>query len=117
MSRQHQPPKDFGPDLVEVWQCAQRQLRQQGTWEKSNGPLLEGYCANVVRAREARAQAEQYRHVASAELGVLLKTISNAEAAALALAKALLLTPGSRRRNGVKAPSKAVEDELAALVG
>jgi len=117
VSRQHQPPKEFGPDLVEVWQCAQRQLRQQGTWEKSDGPLLEAYCANVVRARDARAQAEQYRHCASIELGALLKTISNAEAAALALAKALLLTPESRRRNGVKSPSKAVKDELQALIG
>lgn len=117
MSRQHQPPKDFGPDLVEVWQCAQRQLRQQGTWEKSDGPLLEAYCHNVVRAREARAQAEQYRHRSSVELSGVLKTIANAEAAALALAKALLLTAESRRRNGVKAPSRAVEDELAALVG
>ena len=116
MSRQHSPPKDFAPDLVEVWQVAQRQLRQQATWERSDGPLLEAYCHNVVRARDARAQAEQYRHGGSIELGALLKTISNAEAAALAIAKELLLTPASRRRNGVKAPSKQVEDELQALI-
>lgn len=117
MSRQHQPPKDFGADLVEVWQVAQRQLRQQGTWEKSDGPLLEAYCHNVVKAREARARAEEYRHSSSIELAATLKAITNAEAAALALAKSLLLTPESRRRNGVKSPGKAIEDELQALVG
>jgi len=116
VSRQHQPPKDFGPDLIEVWQVAQRQLRQQGTWEKSDGPLLEAYVTNVVRAREARAAAQEYRYSSSVELSGALKTIANAEAAALALAKALLLTPESRRRNGVKAPSRQVEDELQALI-
>lgn len=117
MSRQHQPPKDFGADLVEVWQVAQRQLRLQGTWEKSDGPLLEAYCHNVVRSREARARARQYRDSPSVELAATLKTISNCEAAALALAKSLLLTAESRRRNGIKSPGKAIEDELQALVG
>lgn len=117
MSRQHQPPKDFGRDLVEVWQVAQRQLRLQGTWEKSDGPLLEAYCHNVVAARDARAVAEQHRHGSSIERGVALKIVANAEGAALALAKSLLLTPESRRRNGVKSPGKAIEDELQALVG
>ena len=117
MSRQHSPPKDFGPDLVEVWQVAQRQLRLQGTWEKSDGPLLEAYCHNVVKARDARARAEEYRHSPSVELTATLRTITNCEAAALALAKSLLLTPESRRRNGVKSPGRAVEDELQALIG
>ena len=117
MSRQHQPPKGFGPDLVEVWQVAQRQLRLQGTWEKSDGPLLEAYCHNVVKAREARARAEEYKHSPSVELAATLKTVANCEAAALALAKSLLLTPESRRRNNVKSPGKAIEDELQALIG
>jgi phage terminase small subunit len=116
VSRQHSPPKDFGPDLIEVWQVAQRQLRLQGTWEKSDGPLLEAYCHNVVKAREARARADEYRHSSSIELATVLKIVANAEAAALALAKSLLLTPESRRRNGVRSPGKGVEDELQALI-
>ena len=117
MSRQHSPPKDFSPDCVEVWQVAQRQLRLQGTWEKSDGPLLEAYVRNVVAAREARARADEYRHSSSIELAATLKIVAGAEAAALALAKSLLLTPESRRRNGVKSPGKGVEDELQALIG
>ena len=52
-----------------MWQVAQRQLRLQGTWEKSDGPLLEAYCHNVVKAREARARAEEYRHAPSLRAG------------------------------------------------
>ena len=97
-----------------MWQVAQRQLRSQGTWERSDSPLLAMYCTNVVLARDARARAE---NCSASELPSALKTVSNAEGAALALAKALLLTPESRRRNHVKAPTKGIEDELQALIG
>lgn len=116
--RQHQPPKDFGPDEREVWAVAQRQLRLQGTWEKSDGPLLESYVHNVIAARRAREVAEEHRYGSAIERSAALKTVTNAEGAALALAKSLLLTPESRHRAGIKrSPGKAIEDELADLVG
>jgi len=114
MGRQHFPPADFDADHVEVWLVAQRALREQGTWQKSDGLLLEHFCRNAVAARRARHEAQDCYD--ALKLGVLLKRCATAEAAMLAIARELLLTPASRRRAGVKAPGTAVEDELQALI-
>ncbi len=76
------------------------------------------YVNNLLAARHARADAERHRHGDAMMLRSALKQASDSEAAALAVARALLLTPEARRRAGVKPPSvNGAEDELAALIG
>jgi P27 family predicted phage terminase small subunit len=117
--RQISPPKGFSPDAKDIWLAAQRQLRLQGTWERTDAVLLEMYCQNAVAARQARADVERLRHGGdSMMLRAMLKQANDSEAAVMALAKALLLTPEARRRAGVKQPSaNDADNELAALVG
>jgi phage terminase small subunit len=115
-------PKDFSPDEHEVWVAAQRQLRAQGTWTgRSDVPLLESYCRNVVLARIARVEARTWglQTGSSGQLlaAVNLKVASESEAAAHKYATALLLTPESRKRHGITASGNGAEDELQALVG
>jgi phage terminase small subunit len=81
------PPKDFGREARLVWFRSQTELRTRGTWRKSDGPLLEMYVRNVMTARRAR------RSSGLADLQIA----QTAEAAALRLAQALLLTPAERR--------------------
>jgi phage terminase small subunit len=107
--KQNPPPKDFGPDERDIWSAAQRQLRLQDTWTgRSDIPLLEAYCRNVVLARNARMAAK------AGDPGQL-KVAGDCEAAVHKFGTALLLTPESRRRHGVKSIA-AAEDELARLV-
>jgi phage terminase small subunit len=115
--RQLQPPKDFSPDARDIWAAAQRQLRAQGTWERTDAALLEMYCRNVLAARAARADADNLRYGDAMMMRAALKQAADSEAAALAIARALLLTPEARRRAGVKPPSaNGAADELAALI-
>jgi phage terminase small subunit len=119
--RQVAPPIDFDDDARKVWTAAQRQLRLQGTWSKTDRPLLEFYVRAVRLAQRARAAAEDMPFVRSnSGHGMLahveLKVAENAEAAALKYAQALLLTPESRKRHNVTLPTGA-EDALAKLVG
>jgi len=117
--RQIPAPKDFDADGRVIWTAAQRQLRLQGTWSKTDVPLLEFYVRSVRLAQRARAAAE----LLPFERGdggpmvahVELKVAEGAEAAALKYATALLLTPESRKRHGVTIPSGATS-ELDALV-
>jgi phage terminase small subunit len=116
------PPKDFKPDERDVWNAAQKQLRAQGTWTgRSDVPLLEAYCRNVVHARTARTDARQWGldvgNAGQLIAGAKLKVAADSEAAAHRYATALLLTPESRKRHGVKAIEGGAEDELRALVG
>jgi hypothetical protein len=77
------------------------------------------YVNNVLAARQARAEAERLRHGGDQlTLRALVKTAADSEAAALAIARSLLLTPEARRRAGVKPPSGngAATNELAALI-
>jgi phage terminase small subunit len=114
--RQLPPPKDFDADQRDVWSAAQRQLRSQGTWAKTDAPLLEVYVRNLFAARQARADAEGLRQGRALEMRQALKQAADSEAAALAVARALLLTPEARRRSGVKQAANGAESELAALV-
>ena len=108
--KQNPPPKDFGADERDIWSAAQRQLRLQDTWTgKSDVPLLEAYCRNVVLARNARMAAK------AGDPGQWLKVAGDCEAAAHKFATALLLTPESRKRHGVQSVATG-GDELAGLI-
>jgi P27 family predicted phage terminase small subunit len=119
--RQIPPPKDFDADARAVWSAAQRQLRLQGTWNKTDAPLLEMYVRTVRLAQRARTAAEEWPFMRDANGAVMIghvemKVAENAEAAALKYATSLLLTPESRKRHGVTIPSGATS-ELEKLVG
>jgi P27 family predicted phage terminase small subunit len=118
------PPNGFSPDERDVWNAAQKQLRAQGTWTgRSDVPLLESYCRNAVTARQARSAiaacggAFQSNTADRLLVKEYLKVATDAEAAMHRLGTALLLTPESRKRHGVKATNGAAESELQALVG
>jgi phage terminase small subunit len=119
------PPNGFSPDERDVWNAAQKQLRAQGTWTgKSDVPLLESYCRNAVLARQARTAIKGYGdpfrvagEMDRATVRGCLKIATDAEAAAHKFATALLLTPESRRRHGVKAVEGGADGELQALIG
>jgi phage terminase small subunit len=115
--KQQPPPPDFSQAARDLWVTAQRQLRLQGTWEKTDRPLLEMYVRNLMAARGAREQADREAATSSIERRAVLKQAQDAEAAAFALAKVLLLTPEARRRHGISAKPTGVEDELERLVG
>ncbi len=119
--RQLPPPKDFDDDARAVWSAAQRQLRLQGTWTKTDVPLLECYVRSVRLAQRARIAADELPFMRCPGVPQLvphieMKVAEGAETAALKYASALLLTPESRKRHGVEIPTGAV-DELQALVG
>jgi hypothetical protein len=79
--------------------------------------MLEIYVRNLFAARQARADAELYRDGNALYMRQALKQAGDSEAAAVAIARALLLTPEARRRAGVKPPSaNGAGDELAALI-
>lgn len=119
------PPNGFSPDERDVWNAAQKQLRAQGTWTgRSDVPLLESYCRNAVLARQARttltAYGDPFRvsgEMDRATVRGCLKIATDAEAAAHKFATALLLTPESRKRHGVKAAEAGADGELQALIG
>ena len=120
MGRGISAPEDFSPDERDIWMVAQRQLRQQGTWTRTDVHLLEAYCSNIVRARRARAEAAQFEGFRGQMEMMMhksaLKVASDSEAAALRIATALLLTAESRKRHGIKA-GKAEANELDSLIG
>jgi len=92
-------------------------LRAQGTWERTDGPLLAIYVQNLLAARQARIDADNLRYGDALQMRAALKQAADSEAAALAIARALLLTPEARRRAGVKPPSaNGAADELSALI-
>jgi phage terminase small subunit len=114
--RQLPPPKDFDGTARALWSTAQRQLRLQGTWERTDLPLLEMYVRNLVAARRDREEADRLRDLESANWGAAAQAAQKAEGAAFALAKVLLLTPEARKKHGVNAP-KSTGSELEQLVG
>jgi hypothetical protein len=103
MARQTQVPADIGDEGRALWLAAQKQLRAQHTWMNTDGPLLEAYVQCVLAARGARRGGDT-------------KLAGESERDAHRYATALLLTPESRRRHGVKPARGGVEDELAALI-
>ena len=113
--RQLPPPNDFAPDARDLWSAAQRQLRLQGTWERTDVPLVEMYCRNLVAARAARKSADETVHSSSVDYRAAVKQAQDAEAAAFALAKVLLLTPEARKRHGISA-KPGEKSELDALI-
>ncbi len=74
------------------------------------------YVRNLVAARTARESADQSLYLSTTDHRAAVKQAQDAEAAAFALAKVLLLTPEARKRHGVTVPSGATS-ELDALVG
>ncbi len=114
--RQLPPPKDFAEDARALWSAAQRQLRLQGTWERTDVPLLEMYVRNLVAARTARESADQSLYLSTTDHRNAVKQAQDAEAAAFALAKVLLLTPEARKRHGINA-KPGEKSELDALIG
>ena len=121
MPRQDSPPSDFDLPARAIWTAAQRQLRLQGTWSRTDIPLLAFYVRNVRLAQRAREAADEMPFQRSSSgpamfAHVEFQVAEKAEAAALKYASALLLTPESRKRHGVRIPSGATS-ELDALVG
>lgn len=121
MARQSAPPIDFDLPARAIWSAAQAQLRRQGTWSKTDSPLLAFYVRNVRLAQRAREAADELPFMRSTSgpamyAHVELKVAQDAEAAALKYAAALLLTAESRKRHGVTVPSGATS-ELDSLVG
>ncbi len=120
MPRQDSPPIDFDLPARAIWAAAQRQLRLQRTWTKTDIPLLQFYVRTVRLAQRAREAADEFPLQRSATGGMLahveLKVAEGAETAALKYASALLLTAESRKRHGVSVPSGATS-ELDRLVG
>jgi P27 family predicted phage terminase small subunit len=120
MARQTPPPADFDPHARAIWSAAQHQLRAQGTWTRTDVPLLTFYVRNVRLAQRAREAAEEmpfqrastgpamYAHVE-------YQIADKAEAAAMKCATELLLTAASRKRHGISISSNATS-ELDALV-
>src|SRR3954471_8902015 len=104
MARQTSPPADFDPQARAIWAAAQRQLRLQGTWTKTDIPLLTFYVRNVRLAQRAREGAEGWPlQRSSNHSGTMIghaeyQVAEKAEAAALKYATSLLLTPESRKR-------------------
>ena len=120
MARQTPPPIDFDKDARAIWSAAQHQLRLQGTWSKTDIPLLSFYVRNVRLAQRAREAAEAWP-LQRSSTGTLVghveyQVAEKAEAAALKYASALLLTAESRKRHGITVPGNATS-ELDALVG
>ena len=119
MPRQDAPPIDFDLPARAIWSAAQRQLRLQGTWTKTDIPLLSFYVRNVRLAQRAREAADEFPLQRNNTGGNLIAHVEftiaeKAEAAALKYAAALLLTAESRKRHGVTVPSGATS-ELDAL--
>jgi hypothetical protein len=103
MARQTQLPADIPDGGRALWLAAQKQLRAQGTWLNTDGPLLESYVQCVLTARSARRGGDT-------------KLAGESERDAHRYANALLLTPESRKRHGVKPANGGGRDELQALV-
>src|SRR4051812_15419321 len=121
MARQTSPPVDFDPQARAIWSAAQHQLRLQGTWTRTDIPLLQFYVRSVRLAQRAREAADQLPFQRSSTgpamyAHVEYQVAEKAEAAALKYATSLLLTPESRKRHGVTVPGNATS-ELDALVG
>ncbi len=57
--RQIPAPKEFDQDARVIWTAAQRQLRLQGTWSKTDVPLLEFYLLSVRLAQRSRAASDE----------------------------------------------------------
>ncbi len=120
--RQDGPPIDFDPAARAIWKAAQTQLRRQGTWSKTDIPLLQFYVRSVRLAQRAREAADALPFMRASNSNtamyahVELKVAEGAESAALKYATALLLTAESRKRHNVTIPSGATS-ELDALIG
>src|SRR5215203_5881162 len=120
MPRQDSPPADFDEPSRAIWSAAQRQLRLQGTWTRTDIPLLTFYVRNVRLAQRAREAADDFPMQRNSTGGQMIahveyKVAESAEAAALKYATSLLLTPESRKRHGVSVPT-GITSELDALV-
>ncbi len=107
-------------DARELWLAAHRHLHAQGTWQDTDGPLLEAYVRNIVTARRARAAAEGDPFVAGSKGQPVahpgLKVAAEAERDAQRYASELLLTPAARRRHNLKTTGGG-DDGLAGVLG
>lgn len=122
MNRTERPvpaPEDLPDRAKSIWRASQRQLRDQGTWQDTDAPLLEAYVRAVELARVSRTAAEAEPFVAGSKDQLVahpgLKVAAEADRDAARYAAALLLTPEARRRHDVKTGS--LEDELDRIVG
>lgn len=113
-------PKPIGLDRISgpIWRKTIQSLIDQGTWKESDLPLVERYVRSLEigryaaqeRGSELTARGSQDQPVTHP----LLKVQRDAEADAHRYAEALLLTPASRKRNGVKeGPS---QDDLDSML-
>lgn len=122
MPRHDAPPIDFDLPARAIWSAAQRQLRLQGTWTKTDVPVLAFYVRNVRLAQRAREAADQLPFQRSSNGPAMYAYVEytvaeKAEAAAMRYATALPLTAESRKRNGIRTISGNATSELDALVG
>lgn len=113
------PPKDLPKPGKTLWNSTQEQLREQGTWQDTDAPLLEQYVRTILLAQSARkaVAAEPFvtgsRDQLVAHPGV--RVASEAARDAERYAKALLLTPESRSRHDIR-PGGDDGDDFTALV-
>src|SRR5215213_5785789 len=120
MARQTSPPADFDPQARAIWCAAQHQLRLQGTWTRTDIPLLTFYVRNVRLAQRAREAAEEMPFQRSMNGPAMFAHVEytvaeKAEAAAMKCATELLLTAAARKRHGITVPANSTSD-LDALV-
>src|SRR5215216_6113968 len=115
MARQTSPPADFDLPARTIWAAAQRQLRAQGTWTRTDIPLLQFYVRNVRLAQRAREAAEEmpFQRASSGPAmfaHVEYQIAEKAEAAAMKCATALLLTAEARKRPGISIPASSTSE-------
>jgi P27 family predicted phage terminase small subunit len=108
------PPADLDAQAKRLWRATRKALQDQNTWRDSDGQALERYvrvCERARLAREGIPRDESGRLILTApgSKGQTVqhpnvKTAREAERDAHEYARALLLTPESRRRSDVPDP-------------
>lgn len=112
-------PSDLDANGRELWQTIHDQLKAQGTLAESDAELVEMYVRKLLLAKLSRVEAEKEPFVKGSK-GQLVphpghRIAADAEKDAVALARALLLTPYARKQAGISAaqPSSALADVLS----
>ena len=93
-------PSELTQEQAEVWKDAVHSMR--GTWTRAAYPLLENYCRHVCRARELDGLIKTFKPGWSdaddgvARLDRLMRMAARESTQAIAVARALRLTPRSQ---------------------
>lgn len=117
--RDGEPPPGLDADLIAVWIAGRDTLKSDKRWNAMSRALLDQLAAAMNAARIAREKAADEPFV-EGSTGQLVahpgtRTAEAAEAKALGIANALLLTPDARARRGL-ADDEPERDPLDAIV-